>query len=1105
MADASYAVTSFLGGELSEFAAGRFDKPDYKISLNICVNAFPVEIGPWVRRPGSQYAQHTRGGAYARVLKFDFEQNQPYTLEFTNGYLRFRQGANLATNNDALPVTSISTANPCVVTVTGTAPATGATVMFSGTDANTPLLQNRQFVFTNTGTHTGTLTDAVTGANIDGSTLNVGSLNAATKMSSIQELVTPYFGNSWAIDPGATIIRAVQAETTDILLSPTVAPQALTVTTLPAAPVFATFGIAAATFSDGPYLDAFTNGVQVVPGSTTGLIQFTLQFPTYSATKAYKTGDFITSSSVNYESLIDQNIGHTPSSSPSQWSSVSAGAAINNGQGFLGTDIGRLVRLYSEPALWAAATSYSTTAVVTYNPSGLPGQGTYWQALTNNTGKIPGADVTNWEVVAPGAALPSVGDITNPLAAAGPAQWTWGRIVALGNQISQTLSSSVNVGTMTGNGGLAAAFNSVLNQTAANCAALNVALGLTVDGYVGKNYTAASSQQIDHGTFYPSTDKGFAFGTRIAPTSVVVNLRAKASAPTTAADGTLLGTTGSMTNSTSPITIASNDKTTAWNYVWFEVIGTFNRNDSITIYCGQALFFNPPGTGSGNTITVEIIGPPLLYTAAIVTWRLGVYSNTTGWPSCGCYADGRLWLGGAVANRFDSSTSNGINGAAVNFAPTDQYGNVLASSGISLTLNSDSVNPILWMQPDQQGIIIGTQAREFLLFAPGQGGFAPNNIDARMVTKIGCANVPPRRTEHTNVFIQRSGFKLMEYFPDVFSGKFTAPNLADKAQHITRTGVLELAYQQGATPIIWGRCADGTWFGVTYKRDTLMTSQGPTFYAWHRHLLGSARTVESICGGPSVNGNLDALTMVTAVARGGIHWVEILTDTMDELTPLASSWFLDGAVNPTTTTSSNSSGGPYGSLTINGLWPFNGSIVSVFAGGLDCGDYTVAAGAVTVPYGDSLSWGTGGGLFTAAFAAALPLSQIVVGFTYNSDGQLVRPQMPPEGGFRNGPGLGKRRRFQKAAMQLVTLGMSNNRNQSALQVGRDFTHLTPVIISPEVVPNNPRMTSGQAFSGIWKDSVSAESDFNGMVAWRISRPLPGNVVAIEPFLHGQDE
>ena len=67
MANASYVQPNFLGGEISQFAQGRFDRPDYRTSLNVCLNAFPAEIGPWVRRPGSACAGTTRGGAPCRA------------------------------------------------------------------------------------------------------------------------------------------------------------------------------------------------------------------------------------------------------------------------------------------------------------------------------------------------------------------------------------------------------------------------------------------------------------------------------------------------------------------------------------------------------------------------------------------------------------------------------------------------------------------------------------------------------------------------------------------------------------------------------------------------------------------------------------------------------------------------------------------------------------------------------------------------------------------------------------------------------------------------------------------------------------------------------
>ncbi len=1138
MASASYAVNSFLGGEVSQFYQGHFDRPEYHISLNVCLNAFPVEIGPWTPRPGTMFAGTTFGGKPGRVIEWAFEQASPVTLEFTDGNVCFRHGAAWSTNNDSQPVTSISTANPAVVTVTGTAPATGKRVTFANLGATCPLLQNRQFTFTHTGTHTGTIADAITGATINGSTLGVGSLAAAATMSSIEDIATPYVAGAWAS------LRMVQAETTGILLNGAIAPQALTVPTLPSAGVDAQFALAAATFNDGPYLDPFTNGVQATPDKKTGVVQLTLAFPAYDATKSYKVGDFVTSSSVNYKSLVDQNIANTPVSSPTDWLAVSAGAAINNGQGFLGTDIGRLVRLYSEPPLWLIGSSYTAGNVVAYNPTGLPGAATYWQALGSSTGKIPGADLTNWELVAPGATLPSVGGLTSPTAASGPAQWTWGKIISLLNFISGGVSGVAQIGDMTGNGGLAAAFNGNTSQNLANSAQATVGpISPTIgnnflNSFVGQNYsgTSATHYAIDHATIYPSSDLGFGELFVGGPAGSFVQavwtigfaLYGKATAPTSYNDGTLLGSTNIGTGGVfpqgvsgigvDPITIISSDKLTTYPYVWIAVetnLNVISQSGLATIqlynYLAQVQLFSAVGTGTGGGCNIELIGPPLLYTAPIITWRLGAYSNTSGWPTCGCYAGGRLWLSGAIANRFDACYANGILGGQVNFAPTDQYGFVTPAHAISETFNDDGTNPIFWMKPVIQntalrGIVMGSQQREWFVFPPTPGGFGPTNIDSVPATHVGGANVLPAQTEHTILFVQRYSVKLMEYFSDVFSGKYTAPNLADKAQHITRAGIAELAYTYAATPILWGRCADGTWFGVTYKRDTLMTAQGPTYYAWHRHALGSGRTVESITSGPSTGGNLDALTMVTNDAGTGVRHVEILTDSLDELTPLAQAWFLDDAVNPSSTVSSNTAvgGAPYGGLTLNGLWHLNGETVAVFAGGLDCGNFAVASGSAFVPYGDSISAGTGGGLFTAAFAAGLQASQIIVGFTYNSDGQLVRPQAPADAGTRTGPALGKRRRFNQVAIQLCNLAMGNVRNQSALSIGRDFAHLTPVIISPEVVPDQPRMLPGQAFSGVWKDTVQGDSNYDGMVCFRISRPLPGTIVAIEPILEGQD-
>src|SRR5258706_7154486 len=100
MAKASYIQDSFAGGEKSQLAQGRITERDYRTWLNVCLNGHPTESGGWVRRSGTMNASFTRGARPGRVVKFDFQQAAAYTIEFTDGFLRFRTGTVLV-NNDA--------------------------------------------------------------------------------------------------------------------------------------------------------------------------------------------------------------------------------------------------------------------------------------------------------------------------------------------------------------------------------------------------------------------------------------------------------------------------------------------------------------------------------------------------------------------------------------------------------------------------------------------------------------------------------------------------------------------------------------------------------------------------------------------------------------------------------------------------------------------------------------------------------------------------------------------------------------------------------------------------------------------------------------------
>jgi hypothetical protein len=1114
VADASYVHDSFIGGEVSQVSQGHVTNERYRTWLNRCRNSFPNEQGAWVRRSGTLFLGTTRNGSPGRVLPFQFRAALPYTMEFTDGFLRFRQGPRMVTTNDDLTITAISNANPAVVTVSPSLPtawATGNQVLLNIIGCE-QIQAPRQLAITKLSSTTFSIADPITNTGINGGA--VGAAFVSGTVSRILDIATPYTNQAWRT------LRAVQSEiptpqtpaSGSILLHGNFPPQVLQVTNQPVPGTFASFSFQPAVFRDGPYFDPVKGGAMITPsggsaGGTSGLVTMTITFPAWDSTIAYQVGDFVNSGGINYQSIKSPNVNNTPPNA-TFWQSVSTGTVIGP-NGFQGTDLGRLMRFYSEPPLWNSTTAYVANNEVSY-PQGVNGAYLYWKCLAANTGIQPGTDTTKW-------ALDPAGAI-----------WTWGQISLLLNLIDPFLAGSVNIGTLTQGGGIAAAFDGITNKASATSA--NWAAGGTAvnDQYVGKNYTGVSGggQHISGCTVFPPSDTALATGQVFSIISnayepaipqIIINLRAKATVPVSPSDGTLLGTTGTLlTPPASPISVSSSDTTTNWQYVWVEIISTINISPGLgfptenTISVAQAQFFNPVAAGAGNAVQVQILGGKLLYTTPIRVWRMGLYSNSTGWPTCGTYHEGRLWLSGVYANRIDSSVSNDI----FNFAPTQVDGSVPGDRGISYVFNSPDANPIFWLEPDQLGIVGGTQAGEWLVQATSTNlPLTPSTIQAHRYTKYNCANILPARTDLTLAVVQTFRRSLLEYFADVFSGRFSAHDLSHYSKHLTAKFIQEICWQQETIATIWARMGDGSWAGCGYSRRTLSTSQPAEIQAWALHTLGTNRQVEFICTGANEFGTLDALTMVTNDPNSNTRFVEMLAKNFAETDSPAAGWFLDAGVNPSSTSPVAATPPfPLGGLQINGLWHLNGQTVQATVSGYDCGqqfnqtgnpiisDYTVTNGSIQIPYGDGISGGPANGQFTPALAtSALAANQVVIGMTYTSDGQIVRPNAPAEAGSRNGPAFGKLRRNQYYALQCVQV--------AGLSIGTRFDRLDPVLFGTDPVndPAGPPLPIGQVFSGIYWAPLTDDNSFDGMLCWRVTRPVSATIAAIGGFIHTQDK
>lgn len=195
-------------------------------------------------------------------------------------------------------------------------------------------------------------------------------------------------------------------------------------------------------------------------------------------------------------------------------------------------------------------------------------------------------------------------------------------------------------------------------------------------------------------------------------------------------------------------------------------------------------------------------------------------------------------------------------------------------------------------------------------------------------------------------------------------------------------------------------------------------------------------------------------------------------------------------------------------LHISGLGHLAGQQVSVQIGGIDGGDLVVDstgsiyyvfgsdAGGITTPaYVASLSPYTGEGAATVAFDAGLGTTTytipLVVGQSYDSRLQVLRPVIEAEVKSPVGSAIGQTRRVSGVAIALL--------NTIAVNLGTTFSNLLAAFGGVEDANADNNM-----FTGIYYMKIRDQYSLDGMVCAQLNRPGPLTVKAIGTYVETEE-
>jgi len=315
-------------------------------------------------------------------------------------------------------------------------------------------------------------------------------------------------------------------------------------------------------------------------------------------------------------------------------------------------------------------------------------------------------------------------------------------------------------------------------------------------------------------------------------------------------------------------------------------------------------------------------------TSATTRWSEGAWSARRGYPHAVTFYEDRLWFAGSASKPQTLWASCSGDYENHKYGTNDD-------DALNYTINTQDMNTIEWLAPTKV-LAIGTANGEFTLSATQiSDPVTPTNVKITPQTTFGsAADVKPLRVGSVILFLQRAGRKLREYAYQFDTDSFVAPNMNVLADHVTESGVVELAYQQEPNQIVWAARADGALAGMTYERTEDVVG-------WHRHSIGGG-IVESVVNVPHWDGDQDVLWMIVRRTINGttVRYVEYVEKYMtDEY-----AFFLDCGLTY--------DGSPV--TAISGLDHLEGEEVAVLVDGAVHPNRTVSAGAINLQLAGSV-------------------------------------------------------------------------------------------------------------------------------------------------------
>jgi hypothetical protein len=556
------------------------------------------------------------------------------------------------------------------------------------------------------------------------------------------------------------------------------------------------------------------------------------------------------------------------------------------------------------------------------------------------------------------------------------------------------------------------------------------------------------------------------------------------------------GVTGAYCYTTSARLLQPNGLTGS---VTVTALGDFKPFASTDV--GRSIRFEYPGREPGwgvitafstNQSVSVLLYRDLPSTAPLESWRLGAWSDTTGWPHVATFYQQRLFT---AKNANQPQTIWGSqSGDFQNNRPDSWVAgakSIQDSNALNFTLASGIAAPIVWLMGARR-LIAGTAIGQWYISSKG-AALTPSDFSADPQTSVKARDVAPVQIDNGGLFIQRAKRALYDLGYSFQIDSLKASDVTILSDHISKGNFAQIVYQAEPISSVWSRLEDGTLACMTYKRDQNVVGWTPCVIAGSK---AGAAVVESISVIPGNNDpgqvynsiNRDEVWLIVRRTIQGVtkRYIEMMEGYFDG--PNRADYLNKGTWRDAMRVAQADAfyvdcGLTYsGALTttISGLTHLEGETVKVVADGAVQSDKIVSGGSITLD---------------------LAASKVHVGLYYN---WIYRGMKLPYGS-QNGPGVGQTKMVNQLVFVLrdsasfdytIDLSGEGDEERSDLQ----FSTV------PFRTPGDAMSAAFPLFTGeVNVDSPSGDGfNTDPRVVMQGTAPMPWTLLGIQPSVSETD-